>query len=179
MSALGSFLFVFLFLLRIEQGLHGSFAAWLLAVQSGLTAFRLIFRKKAKNDSPLALQAMAWLSSLAPLAMVSLGSPLWEIPGLALSVWALLALGDAFSISPSDRGLVQYGPYRFIRHPMYAGELLSLIGTCVSNPMFWNWSVLAIFVLSVYMRIVEEESVIEGYYRYTRVVAWRLVPHVW
>ena len=179
MSALGSFLFVFLFLLRIEQGLRGSFAAWLLAVQSGLTAFRLQFRKKAEKDSPLALQAMAWLSAFAPLTMIPALSPLLELPGLALSVWSIWVLGDSFGVAPSDRGLVERGPYRFIRHPMYAGELLAVLGVCISNPVLWNWSVMAVFACSLYMRIADEEALIEGYYKYSRRVAWRLFPYVW
>ena len=179
MDALGSFFFIILFLACVGQGLRGNWTAWFLALQSGLVAFRIVFRKKSNNESPLSIRALAWLSALAPLSIITPASTLLALPGIALSIWSLLALGDSFSISPSDRGLVKSGPYRIIRHPTYAGELLSLMGTCVSNPMLWNWSVLAVFVLSVYMRIVEEEAVIEGYFHYTRMVAWRLVPYVW
>ena len=179
MDALGSFFFLVLFLARAGQGLRGNWTAWFLALQSGLVAFRILFRKKSTNDLPVPIRALTWLSALAPLSIITPASSWLALPGLALSVWSLIALGNSFSISPSDRGLVKSGPYRMIRHPIYAGELLSLIGTCISNPMFWNWSVLAIFLLSVYMRIREEESVIEGYFHYTRMVAWRLVPYVW
>ncbi len=62
---------------------------------------------------------------------------------------------------------------------MYAGELLSLLGLCLASPSIWNWTILAVFGASIYMRIIEEESIIENYYRYTRGVKWRLIPLVW
>ena len=179
MDALGSFFFIVLFMARVDQGLRGNWTAWFLALQSGLVAFRILFRKEAKKVSPFSIRLLVWFSALAPLSVITADSSLLALPGIALSIWSLLALGDSFSISPSDRGLVRRGPYRIIRHPMYAGELLSLIGTCAASPLLWNWSVLTVFVLALFMRIMEEESVIEGYYRYTRVVAWRLVPYVW
>ncbi len=192
----GSLLFILLFLARVDQGLHGSPLAWFLALQSSMVAFRIVFHRTSKKDSTVWVQWLAWLSALAPLATLTpnsstlaLGASAREVvgvfptilplPGLALSVWSLFALGDSFSIAPSDRGLVLRGPYRFIRHPMYAGEVLALIGTCVSNSILWNWSVLFVFILTVYIRIIEEESVLQGYRNYTRLVSWRLVPYVW
>ncbi|MBI1793393.1 MAG: hypothetical protein HYR70_04290 [Chloroflexi bacterium] len=179
-NAFGSLLFVILFLVRVNQGLQGSLAAWFLAAQSGLAAVRIVFRKPASKTAPWPIQAIAWLSAVTPLAMtISTTAPYLAIPGLALSIWSLAAVGDSFSIAPSDRGLVQRGPYRFLRHPMYAGELLSLLGVLVSKPLLWNWIVLAAFAASVYIRIVAEEALLEGYYRYTRSVKWKLIPLVW
>jgi len=180
----GSLLFMLLFLARVDQGLHGSPLGWFLALQSAMVAYRIVFRRTSKKDSSVWIQWLAWLSAFAPLATLTPNSSgvfptILPLPGLALSVWSLFALGDSFSIAPSDRGLVLRGPYRFIRHPMYAGESLALVGTCVSNSMLWNWSVLFVFILTVYMRIMEEESVLQGYRNYTRLVSWRLVPYVW
>jgi protein-S-isoprenylcysteine O-methyltransferase Ste14 len=62
---------------------------------------------------------------------------------------------------------------------MYAGELLSLLGVCVMSISIWNWMILAVFGVSIYMRIAEEESVLQGYYRYTRETKWRLLPGIW
>ena len=175
----GSLFFFFLFIARIAQGLHGDVTAWLLASQSGLVSFRILFRKKSKTSSLVPIRLMAWLSALAPLSMITTVSSLLALPGIVLSIWSLLAIGASFSISPCDRGLVQRGPYRIIRHPMYTGELFSLVGTCVSNPLIWNWIVLIAFVATVYLRIAVEESAIEGYPQYAKVVVWRLVPYVW
>jgi protein-S-isoprenylcysteine O-methyltransferase Ste14 len=178
-AAAGAFIFLFLFLARIEQAAQGNLVAWFLAVQSGLVAARIVFRKPARATSPYSIQLLAWLSAIAPLAMTAAGTAYLSIPGLALSIWSLWSLGDSFSISPSDRGIVQRGPYRLVRHPMYAGELLSLLGVCVMSASIWNWTILAVFGVSIYMRIVLEESILQGYSRYTRETKWRLLPCVW
>jgi len=175
----GSIFFIVLFLVRVEQGTRGNWMAWLLCAQSGMAAFRILFRKESRKDSIAAVRLLAWLSALAPLSMLVAAPSILALPGIVLSLWSLITLGESFSIAPSDRGLVAKGPYHIVRHPMYAGELLALIGTCLSNPLLWNWSVLAVFALSIYVRIIQEESLIAGYGRYTRAVAWRLLPYVW
>src|SRR5258708_5425950 len=180
-EALGSFFFVFLFLVRIDQALQGSITAWFLAAQSALTAFLIIFRKPPQRTSPWPIEMIAWLSSIAPLGIIvsRTTTSLFVIPGLIFSIWSLIAIGDSFSIAPSERGLVQRGPFRLLRHPMYAGELYSMIAQCAANHVFWNFLILILFCVTLYMRIIEEESILNGYYRYTRVVRWRLLPGVW
>ncbi len=180
-EAFGSLFFVFLFLVRLDQAYQGSLIAWLLSLQAGITAFRIIYRKRAAKLSPWQMEILAWLSAITPLGMrvsSSIGS-LLAIPGLLLSIWSLVVLGDSFSISPANRGLVRNGPYRLLRHPMYAGELLSMIGQCLANFVLWNCLLLALFGLSLYIRIAKEESIIGEYDRYAQVVKWRLLPLVW
>ena len=49
--------------------------------------------------------------------------------GAALAVWAVRALGPAFTPFPEPRGLrVETGPYRWLRHPMYVGGVCVLAG---------------------------------------------------
>jgi len=89
------------------------------------------------------------------------------------------ALGRSFGIAPADRGLMILGPYRFIRHPMYAGALLMAAGALWSAPSWWNASVFALLVASAALRIHWEERLLQGYASYARVVRWRLFPGVW
>ena len=48
--------------------------------------------------------------------------------GNAIDVWGYLVLRRSFSIVPEARKLVTGGPYRFIRHPVYFGQLLAQAG---------------------------------------------------
>ena len=71
MDALGSFFFIVLFLARLDQGLRGNWTAWFLAAQSGLVAFRILFRKRSKKVSPFSIRLLAWFSALAPLSVIT------------------------------------------------------------------------------------------------------------
>jgi protein-S-isoprenylcysteine O-methyltransferase Ste14 len=61
---------------------------------------------------------------VVPALVVALG-------GLALSLWALWHLRRSFSILAEARVAVITGPYRLVRHPLYLGEGLTLLGLCL------------------------------------------------
>ena len=57
--------------------------------------------------------------------------------GLALAIWARAYLGRNWGMPMSqkvDPGLVTAGPYRYIRHPIYSGIILAMIGTAIASP---------------------------------------------
>jgi len=79
-------------------------------------------------------------AAVATAAGTDRASPALEIIGLALAAagtgWALagiIALGRCFGVLPEARGLVTRGPYRVVRHPIYAGEILALAGVLLPN----------------------------------------------
>ena len=102
--------------------------------------------------------------------------------GALLTLAAFLSLGGSFAVFPALRKTVCRGPYRLIRHPAYAGELL-MAGACFlagpSPVALLPWLLLA---PGVVWRIVSEEAVLrrdEGYLRYGQPVRWRLLPGLW
>ena len=188
MSVIGAFLLVILAIVRVawilRQGL--SLLAVLLFAQAALAALLMIFRRSTHITAPVWVQAIAWLSAYLPLFFfVPSPGSLWQgllpVPGLALNLWALAALGTAFGIGPAQRGLVTEGPYHWLRHPMYAGELLSLMGGLGAAFRLWNLVILLIFSASLIWRICQEEQILHlcGYPVYARHVRWRLVPGIW
>jgi protein-S-isoprenylcysteine O-methyltransferase Ste14 len=54
--------------------------------------------------------------------------------GGAVSVWGLISLGRSFGIFVAVRKVVLHGPYRYIRHPIYLGYFLALIGMLLADP---------------------------------------------
>lgn len=68
-----------------------------------------------------AQQPVTQPDALAPSAVLLL-------TGTLLALWSALTLGRSFSLLPQARTLVTSGPYRFVRHPMYAGGLLIALG---------------------------------------------------
>jgi protein-S-isoprenylcysteine O-methyltransferase len=107
--------------------------------------------------------------------------------GLALRWYSIIHLGRFFTVNvaiANDHRLIDSGPYHFVRHPSYAGNLLAVAGFSLS---FQNWaSILLIFVpccAVILWRIhIEEEALLgalgeqyRGYMRRTK----RLIPLIY
>ena len=79
--------------------------------------------------------------------------------------------------------LVSTGPYAVVRHPMYTGALIYLIGTPLALSSYWGLLVLALMSPILIWRLVDEERVLElrlpGYSDYKRQVRYRLAPGVY
>ena len=156
----------------------------LLMAQSGLVAYLLLTRRSDVAEVPAYRKAVAWTSALLPLGL-QVGAPaswlslLVVAAGLLLAAWSLWTLGKSFGIAPADRGLVRCGPYRLLRHPMYAGELLAVFGASWGCFTLWNLALWSVLFLSVILRIHWEEQAVGGYAGYSHQVRWRIIPGVW
>ena len=163
----GVFLFAMLTVLRISQALDGSWIAVLLTLQSGL-AIALYFRRSEPEESVgWAAQAFAWFSALLPMAFSpGMTKTLWlilaPVPGLLLALWAMLALDRSFSVAPARRVLVTRGPYAYLRHPMYFGEIISFVGVLIASFSLWNIAIFALFLVTVAWRMSVENKLLRG-----------------
>jgi protein-S-isoprenylcysteine O-methyltransferase Ste14 len=104
------------------------------------------------------------------------------IAGTLWTIWSLATLGRCFGLFPEVRGLVQRGPYRLVRHPVYLGELISAVGLLVAKPHPLIVLIFAAFVALQFGRTVYEERALTAafpgeYPTYARRVA-RLIPGV-
>lgn len=79
--------------------------------------------------------------------------------------------------------VIQTGPYALVRHPLYAGAMLWMIGTPLLLGSRWGLIGSALLILLVAVRAVGEEKVLAeglaGYDDYRRKVRFRLLPGVW
>jgi protein-S-isoprenylcysteine O-methyltransferase Ste14 len=81
------------------------------------------------------------------------------VAGLALAIWARVYLGRNWGTPMSqkvDPDLVTTGPYRTIRHPIYSGILLAIVGTAVALSWYWLIAVPLLGGYFVYSAIMEE-----------------------
>lgn len=151
--------------------LHGwavvSYAVLKLAIVLAFSVF-VFTRDPARQPSrdPLAFAACAAAVGAVvllrrPGASADTGLVLFgELIAVAACVWllvAVLALGRCFGVLPEVRGLVTDGPYRFVRHPVYLGELGACAGLVVAAPSLWNLGVAAVFVGAQAIRMRLEE----------------------
>ncbi|RIK39697.1 MAG: hypothetical protein DCC58_14895 [Chloroflexi bacterium] len=93
-----------------------------------------------------------------PLA-VSLVATALVVFGMIFTLYALRFLGRHFGVVSDVRGLVTNGPYAWVRHPLYAGEAITLAGVAiaVASPLTVFMFVLSMF-LQVWRARTEEES---------------------
>jgi len=79
--------------------------------------------------------------------------------------------------------VISTGPYALIRHPMYGGVLVMVIGTPLALGSWWGLAILAVALPGLIWRILDEEKLLErelpGYKEYEQKVRYRLVPYLW
>lgn len=102
--------------------------------------------------------------------------------GVASGLWAFRSLGAALSPYPPPRRqgvLVEHGPYRWVRHPIYSSGLLALLGLCFVGS-WWGLPLLAVLLLWWLAKSHVEEEYLSKYYpgyaEYCQRVRRRLIP---
>jgi protein-S-isoprenylcysteine O-methyltransferase Ste14 len=89
------------------------------------------------------------------------------LAGLAWAVWSLRSLGRNLSVIPQARDVADAGPYRWIRHPLYAGEIVSSMGLTIAAHSLAAVAVwLGICALQVYRALREEQLLLAVLPRY-------------
>jgi protein-S-isoprenylcysteine O-methyltransferase Ste14 len=99
--------------------------------------------------------------------------------GEAITVWGMLHLGRNFSIATDVRNWVHSGPYRWIRHPLYSGEIISLWGYAILWPSWWSLlGSLCFSVLQCIRAKGEEKRLLQFFpdYEYYRHKTGMLLP---
>jgi len=154
-----------LFMTRRDASRVGNFWEGLLAVSGTFVVTLLLI---VSNDEDATLGPGA-----SPVATV--------IQCIGIAGWAasLVALGRSLGIAPADRGLVRHGPYRFIRHPLYAFEGLFFLGWLINVHTISAAIIIAAWTVLQVARIIREERILGGYEEYRQQVRWRLIPFVW
>jgi protein-S-isoprenylcysteine O-methyltransferase Ste14 len=107
--------------------------------------------------------------------------------GLALAVWARYILGrnwSGFVVVKEDHELIQRGPYTAVRHPLYTGLILALIGTDLALfPTARGLVLIAVWIIAFYIKARSEERILtqefgEQYARYKQQVKAALIPYL-
>ncbi|BCG75742.1 protein-S-isoprenylcysteine methyltransferase [Mesorhizobium sp. 113-1-2] len=93
---------------------------------------------------------------------VELIADLVTIVGFTLCIWCLWWLGRSFSITAQARRLVTGGPYRIVRHPLYACEAIVLLGLVLRNPTWITVAIGATALAFQYRRLINEEKVLQA-----------------
>ena len=118
-----------------------------------------------------------WLPFVIPLLHRAPPGAVWRgvsdvllLAGTAGGVWSLRCLGRNLSVIAQARDVADRGPYRWIRHPLYAGEIVSSLGLTVAAHSLAAIAVwLGLCALQAYRALREEQlllAVLPGYGAY-------------
>jgi len=185
-------LFLFLTINLVNDFLRtGRVTGMLLVVSEALVVVLTIIRRQARLVDRSAVATMLTVISVAgpPLLRASttpsaVSDDLTAVVsglGVLIVIVAKMTLGRSFGIVPANRGVVTAGPYNFVRHPIYAGYLVTHLAFVVANPTAWNATLIVIADAALIARALVEESVLaqdRSYQAYCTRVAWHLVPGV-
>lgn len=147
----------------------------LLTVFVPVLAFTLMFvpavRQFLPNYPLPLLQALAEITPRFPF-YINVTGLLVGFCGAAFSIWAISHLRQSFGLRAAVRELVTSGPYRRIRHPLYLGEIIHVLGIAI---LAGTPAAIVVFVIAVGMQIVrakvEERKFLKtlpGYAAYRR-----------
>ena len=190
-------------LLILAAGIGGRI--WAERRHPGLTAER--------QNIEIVQNAKAWDKVLAPLMAVCIGYPSVVVAGLdhrygwspefplwlnvvgfilislgyAFAAWALAENRFFYSVVciQTDRGHVvcDSGPYRIVRHPGYAGNIVPMFGIVLALGSVWTLIPVAVAsIISVFRTVLEDQTLQEelpGYRDYARRVRYRLIPGIY
>ncbi|HEX6291195.1 MAG TPA: isoprenylcysteine carboxylmethyltransferase family protein [Herpetosiphonaceae bacterium] len=140
---------------------------------------------------------LAWLIAM-PLDAVRFH---WsQMPGWLQVLGAILLLASFYLffltfrensyLSPAvrlqaERGqtVVSTGPYRYVRHPMYATAIIFLVGTTLLLGSWYGFVLVLLLAVGIALRAVQEERLLRaelpGYDAYMAHVKYRLIPYIW
>jgi protein-S-isoprenylcysteine O-methyltransferase Ste14 len=175
-------------IVRLAPALRVEPDVLLILISEGLAVAFILLRRPATHadHSPYAA-GVAFLGTAAPLLVTAPGHGLippvvgfWVmIAGLLMSISAKVALNRSFGLAAANRGVKREGPYRFLRHPMYAGYAANQVAFLLLNPCLWNLAIYALGWSVQILRIRAEEKLLmedPAYRAYASQVRFRLMP---
>jgi protein-S-isoprenylcysteine O-methyltransferase Ste14 len=165
--------------------------AALLVISEFLGVFLILTRRYA---TMLSMRPSDWA-----LSLIAVNAPLLVTPaaantflpsqiatvlmtaGMIIQISAKATLWRSFGLVPANRGIKTGGPYRIIRHPMYAGYTLTHIGFLLGFPSLQNCLLYLTSFLVEVARLMREELILNQdplYRQYAARVRYRLLPGV-
>lgn len=131
-------------------------------------------------DWSLAIAASSAPLLFSPSAIAVLPSGRLAImAGVLIQITALLSLNRSFGVVAARRTLKTGGLYRVVRHPLYAGYLLSHLGYVLSNTSAVNVGVVLLATTLMVARVFREERFLAQdphYLAYMAQVKYRVIP---
>jgi protein-S-isoprenylcysteine O-methyltransferase Ste14/uncharacterized membrane protein (UPF0127 family) len=162
-----------------------------IVVHNTILFMLFLTRRRSKDTSR---RIMDWIVPTMTVASAMLLNPIpfhfgtlqqaslvVQIAGLAAMIFSVLSLGKSFGIIPANRQVKNSGAYRFVRHPLYASEILFHLGFLLGNYSIRNICIIALMLSGQIWRALSEEKLLSNdpvYNVYRNAVRFRFVPGI-
>jgi len=159
-----------------------------LLISDGLPLALVLVRRPAQSitQSP-ADWLTAYVAAAAPLLLGPGGDALIDprlcaalmVIGLLINVYGKVCLARSFGLVAANRGVQRSGPYRVVRHPIYAGNAITQVGFLLANPTVFNVALCLAGMSLQVIRLRAEEKLLGQdpiYADYMAKVPYRLAP---
>ena len=166
------------FVKRTVEVARGWKWSWLIVLAFAATRLLLEhFRHPSSHVTKIALPS--------PTPIVAGAADLLAVAGLIIALWGRIVLGRNWNIHPGlkeNHELIERGPYAYVRHPMYSGLCLMLLGTVTWYGNKAGYLLFFVCLLGAWFKLHAEEKILtrhfgESYLSYkARVKA--LIPFV-
>ena len=163
----------------------------ILLVSESLPVFLILTRRQSKARSD---KTVDWLLGLMGTILPLLAVPVAAgalVPagvcgaimliGFYVQISAKLILGRSFGMIAANRGIKVAGPYRIVRHPIYAGYTIIHVGFLLAFPSLWNVVLYSTELAIQIGRVLREELLLsqdQSYRDYAARVRYRLIPMI-
>jgi protein-S-isoprenylcysteine O-methyltransferase Ste14 len=168
-------------------------SSFCIAIFYMLLALMIMTRSSAKAQADgLLPRIAAFVGTYLPWTITFFGKTDQALPnllstacvltGMIMMLFTIRHLGRSFSLVPQARSVVQTGPYRWIKHPLYLAEEIAILGVALQYLTPVTVIVLGLHIGVQVCRILYEEDLLRRncpeYSRY-ETSRWRLIPYVW
>ncbi|HET9911346.1 MAG TPA: isoprenylcysteine carboxylmethyltransferase family protein [Anaerolineales bacterium] len=141
----------------------------------------------------LVIIASAFLTSFGLLEAFFLQSLFVTFIGTLLTIWGIVGmfccrhyLGKYWTAETNldrDHQIIDTGPYRFVRHPIYTFAIIMYIGFCMVFLSLWSAFFTGLIIIAYILKTKDEDGFLEknllGYREYKSRVRYCLIPHLW
>lgn len=161
-----------------------------LLISDALPVALVLLRRPAEAVTQKPIDwVTAYGATLAPILLTPGGQAIADarlcgalmVLGLGLNLYGKACLARSFGLVAANRGVQRLGPYRVIRHPIYAGNAITQVGFVLMNPTGFNFALCFAGLALQIIRLRAEEALLGQdpvYARYMAEVPYRLAPGV-
>jgi protein-S-isoprenylcysteine O-methyltransferase Ste14 len=135
--------------------------------ESGIRLAIIVFLLYAMGKMPIVRQTLQSAQAyVVARPLVGAAGVALCVLGIGLAIWARVHLGRNWGMPMSAKEnpeLITTGPYRFVRHPIYTGILVAMLGSVLGESVFWALPLVLFGAFFVYSARREEALMIRQF----------------